>query len=263
LATPTGHRAAAEAALEEGAHVVSAASDVSQVRALLDLDAEARERDVAVVVGAGFSPGLSCILARHAAAGFDVIDEVHVAKVGTGGAACARTRHDSLSEDATDWRDGGWVRRRGGTGRELCWFPDPIGALDCYRGGLPEALLLAPAFAGVQRVTGRLAATRRDRLTSRLPMLRAPHAEGGIGAIRVEIRGRRGQVRDAVVLGAIDRPAVASGTLAAVVATWAAEGRLYRSGAAGLAELVEDAAPFLGELSRRGVRAARFVGLEG
>jgi hypothetical protein len=57
----------------------------------------------------------------------------------------------------------------------------------------------------------------------------------------------------------MDRPAVAAGTVAAVAATWAAGGRLRRPGAAGLAELV-DPVPFLGELARRGVKAAVFEG---
>jgi hypothetical protein len=106
-----------------------------------------------------------------------------------------------------------------------------------------------------------MAASRRDRLTARLPMLRRPHPEGAVGAVRVEVRGRRGVTSDVKVLGVMDRPAVAAGTVAAVTAAWAAEGRLARSGAAGLAELVDDAVPFLHDLARRGVRAAVFEGV--
>jgi saccharopine dehydrogenase-like NADP-dependent oxidoreductase len=257
---PFAHRQVAEIALERGTHVVSSADSISDVRELLDLDAEARERGLSVVVGAGFAPGLSCILARHAAAGFDEVHEVHVARVGTGGPACASQHHDALGDDAMDWRDGAWVRRRGGSGRELCWFPDPIGGRDCYRAGLPDALLLVPAFGPVRRVTARLAASRRDRLTAHLPMLRPPHPEGGLGAVRVEIRGRRGPARDAYVLGAIDRPALAAGAVAATAATWAVAGKLSRRGAGGLGELLEDPVPFLRDLADRGVRAAVFEG---
>jgi hypothetical protein len=62
-----------------------------------------------------------------------------------------------------------------------------------------------------------------------------------------------------VVLGALDRPAVAAGAVAALAAVWTVEGRLRRHGAAGMAELVEPL-PFLLELARRGVRAAVFEG---
>lgn len=260
LAQPGGHRALAAGALEQGAHVVSVSDDAAEVRALLTLDAEARERGLSVVVGAGFSPGLSCVLARHAAGDFDEVEELHVVKAGTGGPACARRHHLALSEPAVDWRDGAWVTRRGGSGRELCWFPDPVGSRDCYRAGLPDALLLAPAFPGVRRVTARMAASRRDRVSARLPMLRRPHPEGLVGAVRVEVRGRRGSGRDARVLGAFDRPAVAAGAVAALAAVQAVSGELGRAGAAGLAELVSDPVPFLAELARCGVRAAVFEG---
>lgn len=260
LATPAGdHAAEARRLLERGVSVVSVSDAVADVEALLDLDPEARERGRSVVVAAGFSPGFTCVLARHAAADVDRVDEVHVAKVGTGGPACARQHHRALGGMAVDWRDGGWVRRRGGSGRELCWFPDPVGAEDCYRAASPDALLLVPAFPGVARVTARMAANRRDRLTARLPMLRRPHPEGTVGAVRVEVRGRRGTSRDVRVLGAMDRPAVAAGAVAALAAVMAADGSLRRHGAAGLAELVEPV-PFLGELARRGVRAAVFDG---
>jgi saccharopine dehydrogenase-like NADP-dependent oxidoreductase len=263
LATPHRHRAAAEVALEHGVHVVSVCDDPAEVRGLLALDAEARERALSVVVGAAFAPGLTCVLARHAANGFDSVQEIHVARLGTGGPACARQHHAALHGDAVDWRDGSWRRRTGGSGRELCWFPDPIGGADCYRAGMPDALLMVPAFPGVSRVTARLAATRRDRMTAWLPMMRPPHPEGMLGAVRVEVRGKRGATFDGQVFGAIDRPAMAAGTVAAVTAIWTADGRMTRSGAGGLAELLEEPVPFLRELARRGVRAAVFEGAMG
>lgn len=262
-ATAGVHRRLAEVALERGCDVVSVTDDADEAAGLLDLDAEARERGRRVVVGAGFSPGLTCVLARHAAADLSAVDEVHVAKAGTGGPACARQHHRALAGEAIDWRDGAWVRRAAGSGRELCWFPDPVGGLDCYRAALPDARLLHPAFPGVGRITARVSASRRDRVTSRLPMLRPPHPDGVIGAVRVEVRGRRGAASDTRILGALDRPAVAAGAVAAVAAAWAAEGRLAGPGAGGLAVMVADPVPFLHELAARGVRAAVFEGAHG
>lgn len=263
LALPPGeHAAQARSALAAGVPVVSTGDSMDDVRSLLDLDSEASERGLSVVVGAGFGPGLSCLLASHGAARFDSVDEIHVARTGTGGPACARQHHRALGGRALDWRDGGWVERRGGSGRELCWFPDPVGAADCYRAALPDAWLLVDAFPGVERVTARLAANRRNRLTARLPRLRRPHVEGGPGAIRVEVRGRRQGATDIDVFGAMDRPAVAAGAVAAVAGLWLLQGRLGRVGASGLAGLVEPV-PFLHELHRRGVRAATFDGALG
>ncbi len=72
---------------------------------------------------------------------------------------------------------------------------------DCYRAALPDPVLLHHAFPGVGRITARMAATRRDRLTGPLPMLAPSHLEGGPGAVRVEVRGRRNGVEHVVVLG--------------------------------------------------------------
>lgn len=260
LASPSAtHPHLARRAVRAGRHVVSVADGVAPIEALLDLDAEAHERGVVVAVGAGFAPGLSCVLARHAASAFDAVDEVHVAHHGTGGPACARQHHSALRGIGLDWRDHAWRRRPPRSGRELSFFPDPIGGADCYRAALPDALLLVPELRGVRRVTARLAATRRDRLTVGLPMLRRPHPEGLIGGVRVEVRGRRGQVRDTLVYGAVDRPAVAAGTVAAVAARWIVAGRTERTGAAGLAGLI-DPVPFLHELARAGVTGAVFDG---
>lgn len=259
LATPAHHQPElARQLLAGGRHVVTTADSITAVRALLDLDAEAKERGCAVVVGATFGPGLSCVLARHAASLFDSVDEIHVAHHGTGGPACAHQHHNALRGRGLDWRDLAWTRRPPGSGRELSFFPDPIGGADCYRAALPDALLLVPAFPGVSRVTARQAATRRDRLTAGLPMLRRPHPEGRIGGLRVEVRGRRSQLHDTVVLGAIDRPAVAAATVAGLAARWVGAGRV-EPGAKGLASSV-DALPFLHDLSEAGVRAAVFEG---
>lgn len=262
LALPRGHAAMAASAVAAGAHVVSVSDDVAEVRGLLGLDEEARRRGRTVVAGAGFAPGLSCLLAKHAATGFDSVEEVHVAKWGTGGPACAQHHHASRRAEGPEWRSGAWRTRRGGSGRELAWFPDPLGSRDCYHAAVPDPLVLVPAFPGVARVTARVAASRRDRLAAALPMMRRPHPEGTLGAIRVEVRGRRGLATDSRVLGALDRPAVAAGAVAGVAADWAIQGSFARSGAGGLAEMVEEPLPFLQELARRGVRAAAFSGAE-
>ena len=108
LAGPRGHRVAASAALSRGASVVSVSDDVDDVRDLLALDAEAIERGLHVVVGAGFSPGLSCLLAALAGRSFEQVEEIHVAKMGAGGPACARQHHLALQGPAVESVDGVW-----------------------------------------------------------------------------------------------------------------------------------------------------------
>lgn len=253
------HLAIAREAIAAGRFVVSTSDALDEVRLLLALDDEARHRQVPVVVGSGFAPGLACVLAQLAAGWFDEVDEVHVAKAGTGGPACARQHHRAFRGHAVEWRDGAWETRRGGSARELCWFPEPIGGRDCYRAALADPVLQLAAFGSLRRVTGRVAATRRDRLTMQLPMLRPPHPDGGIGAVRVEVRGRVNGGSQVVTLGAIDRPGVAAGAVAAQACEWIRDDRLRRVGAGGLGALVEPKS-FLRELATRGVRAAIFDG---
>jgi len=117
LAQPHGQRAIAEFALERGVDIVSCTDSLDEVESLRQLDVEAIERGRRVVLGAAFAPGLTCLLAMHGAQEFDTVDEIHVAKYGTGGPACARQHHFALTHESVDWRDGAWRRRAGGSGR--------------------------------------------------------------------------------------------------------------------------------------------------
>lgn len=259
LATPTGtHIEQARTMLAAGSHVVSIADDPDEVEGLLALDGLAVEQQRSLVVGAGFCPGLSGILTRFAASQLDVVDAISVAKAGTAGPACARQHHRALKGSGRDWRDGSWEMRRGGSGRDLAWFPDPIGARDCYRGALASPLLLQREFPDAKRISARMAATRRDRSTIRLPMLRRPHRDGGPGAVRTEVRGRLNGGIETIVYGVMDHPSVAAATVAAIVAVRAGQGRAP-IGARGLAGW-SDAASLLSELYSRGVKVATFSG---
>ena len=260
VATPAASQAnIARRAVHHGVPVVTTSNHLSEVRRLLGLHQEALHNGVPVVVGATFMPGLTCLVARHGATEFDQVDEIHVAKVGTGGPACARQHHQALSSVGLDWRDGRWTSRAPGSGRDLAYFPDPIGGRDCYRGALPDALLLVPEFQGVQRVTARMAATRRDRWTSPLPMLSPPHAEGGLGAIRVELRGRVGIESRVSVFGAVERPASAAAVVAVSASLRVLRGD-FSAGAYGLAGIADPLA-LLNDIADRGVRPLRFEGV--
>ncbi len=262
LATPAGvqHRAARRL-LRDGCHVVSMADDAGLVDELLELDPAARTAGRSMIVGAGLAPGVVDVLAMHAAALMTAVDTITIAKTGTGGPACARTHHAALKRPGREWVDGEWVDRIGGTGRELAWFPDPIGARDCYRAALPGPTLLHRVFPDARRITARVSATRRDRFTSRLPMLRPPHADGGPGAVRVEVRGWGASGADTIVYGLFGWPSQISGTMAALVAERLASADV-EPGAAGVMERF-DAADLLRSLGDAGFEAVAFEGAGG
>jgi len=215
LASPSPHHRAVRELLEAGISVVSVSDDLDDIMRMLGLDAVAREGGARIVVGAGCAPGMSGLLVRHVLGAFDSIDEVHVAVHGTGGPACARQHHRNLAGLAIGWHDGEWIERPAGSGRELCWFPEPVNAHDCYRHASGEPLLLQRVAPELTRITARTSATRRDRLTARLPMMSPPHPEGGIGGLRVEVRGWRNNRRHVEIVGMAERIASVAATVAA------------------------------------------------
>lgn len=261
LAGPASHLEAASAALTAGVSVVSVCDDVADVRSLLSLDRVARRHGATLVVGAAMSPGLSGLVARHLGSRLDRLDEIHVAIHGTGGPACAMQHHHALGGTALGWHDRTWLERPAGSGRELAWFPEPIGAKDCYRAEMADPVLLMRAFPDAERITARMSATRRDRLTARLPMLTPPHPEGGLGGLRVEVRGERRGERVALVAGLAERTAVAAAHVSAVFTMALLNGELD-TGLVLAGDVALDTERFLERLAASGIALQEFVGTE-
>jgi hypothetical protein len=261
LTSPGPHAAAAAKLLPRGAHVVSTSGAPDDVRELLDLDSTAREAGAVLVVGAAVSPGLSGLLARHLLSRIATCDELHVAVHGTAGPACAREHHRALAGWALGWHDGQWIERAAGSGRELCWFPEPVGARDCYRGDLADPILLHRSFPSVKRISARRSATRRDRLTARLPMLSPPHLEGGIGAVRVEARGSdESGARVTHVVGVAELIGTAAAAVAAAMVALLGSGA-RPGGVMTTADPDLPAATILRDVLRHGVRLQGFTGI--
>ncbi len=261
LAGRSRQTALAERFLGTGVPVVSTSDACGDVHTLLDLDHLATRQGVPLVVGAAMCPGLSGLLVAGLANALAELDEVHVAMHGTGGPDCARQHHDALGDTSVAWHDGDWIERPGGSGRELCWFPDPVGALDCYRAALPDPVLLRRAFPGAVRISARVSATRRDRLTARLPMLTPPRRDGDMGAVRVEVRGAGpGGERLTHVAGAGGRAGSLAGSVAALYAEAAIAGDLA-PGVRVAGEDVRLAAVLLGRAAGLGMALQTFTGV--
>lgn len=261
LVHPTPHAGLAADLGDRGVSVVSVGDHFDDTRALLDLDDLFDDRGGALVVGAAMSPGLSGLLVRQLANDFPTCDELHVAVHATAGPACARQHHRVLRGRAVGWHDGAWIERPAGSGRELCWFPEPVGARDCYRAELPDPLLLHRSFPDALRISARVSATRRDRLTSRLPMLRAPHPEGGVGAVRVEVRGTAADgSRATAIVGIAEFVGAAAAATAATFTVAALRGDLP-SGVVTTSDGSLDTLALLAAIRRRGIRLQEFTGV--
>jgi len=259
IAGPSPHAEIARAFLEKKISVVSTSDDIADCLNLLALADLAITNGVTLIVGSTSSPGMSALLARSLSKTFDEIDEVHVALHGTGGPSCARQHHRALSGQSIGWHDGEWLRRPAGSGRELCWFPEPVGAYDCYRGELPDPLLIKRAFPELTRVTARVSATRRDRVFARLPMLIPPQAEGGMGGLRVEVRGTKNGERVVDVVGVVERVGQVAGVVSACVARAILIGEINQPGAFVLGESALPNEKLLSSVINGGVQAHSFV----
>jgi hypothetical protein len=259
LAGPLPHTPVAKEFLGKGVSVVSTSDDIADCLNLLSLSDLATENKATLIIGAASSPGMSGLLVRNLSKAFDSIDEVHIALHGTGGPACARQHHRALSGQSIGWHDGEWLRRPAGSGRELCWFPEPVGAYDCYRGELPDPLLIKRAFPELVRVTARVSATRRDRVFARLPMLIPPRAEGGMGGLRVEVRGTKNGERVVDVVGVAERVGQVAGVVSGCVAQSISVGEISQPGAFVLGESSLPNEALLSRVMASGVQAHSFV----
>ncbi|MFZ9637271.1 MAG: hypothetical protein ACO3A0_05080 [Ilumatobacteraceae bacterium] len=259
LAGPLPHTPVAKEFLGKGVSIVSTSDDIADCLNLLSLSDLATENKATLIIGAASSPGMSGLLVRNLSKAFDSIDEVHIALHGTGGPACARQHHRALSGQSIGWHDGEWLRRPAGSGRELCWFPEPVGAYDCYRGELPDPLLVKRAFPELVRVTARVSATRRDRVFARLPMLIPPRAEGGMGGLRVEVRGTKNGERVVDVVGVAERVGQVAGVVSGCVARSISVGEISQPGAFVLGESSLPNEALLSRVMASGVQAHSFV----
>lgn len=261
LARGGPHAVDAARLVDEGVPVVSVSDDLADVRAMTDLDDRARSAGVPLVVGAGMEPGLTGLLARHLASQLSTCDEIHLAVHGTAGPACARQQHHALRGRAVGYHDGTWIQRPAGSGRELCYFPEPVGPYDCYRAELASPVLLSDAFPDAVRISARVSANRRDRFTAWLPMLSPPHREGGVGAVRVEVRGTGPDgARRTLIAGVAELVGTAAAATAIAFVEAIARGSLptgvVRPGDAAL-----DTVGLLATIADVGVRLQEFTGV--
>jgi Semialdehyde dehydrogenase, NAD binding domain len=244
------------AAIARGVPVASSDDEHDAIEQLRALSPNAKSADVTVAIACGLAPGLADVLACHASAMFEKVDEIRVARTGWGGPACVDTVRHERRVLLHTWHDGTW-REEHPHGDSLVWFPEPIGARDCrtVTGGTS---LLVDAFGSVPRLSMQLGEPpKRTRFRRRFG------DDGEWGAARVDVWGRRDGTVDCVVYGVVERTAVAAGTVLAVAAArlgGALDPPLDRPGVHGLGALAAPV-PFLAELAQRGVRAAAFEGV--
>lgn len=248
------HAEQARKALENCTPVVSTARSSLDVCELLSLDRISKLVGVPVVVGAGWTPGLSCLLAGVAARCMERVSEIRVVRAGSTGVSCARETLSELTGVARVWRGGAWSSRVAGWGRELVWLPDPIGAVDTRSADAGDVYLLAETFPDARRIEVRVAAGLPRALAARLGIGPRRQRGDGVVAFRIDVRGWAGGRPVHRVFGGLDRGCMATASVAARVAAAVCRGEAV-PGAYGLSSWAEPRS-LLRELSDAGVRCA-------
>lgn len=246
LCVPGGVGRWSRPALEAGAALVVASPLWTSLLELEELDAEARERGVAVVAGAGPIGGLDLLVARACAARLDVVEDVRLAAAGWAGPGCRAEQEEALRRGGVDRIAGGRqaLPPRGGAG--IWWFPAPLGPLEAS-----AADLLTSEVGGRLFPTGDV----RARLAPRVGRGRR------LGGLLIEVRGRRAGVLEVRSVGVVDDMAALSAVVVCGAIGEIFAGRLGGPGTVAFAERVVDPGATLGRLVDEGVRLAEFDGL--
>ena len=119
--------------------------------------------------------------------------------------------------------------------------------------------MIKRAFPELGRVTARVTATRRDRVFSRVPMLIPPQAEGGMGGLRVEVRGMKNAARLVDVVGVAERVGQVAGVVAAVTAQAVSSREITTIGAHALGESSLPNSSLLTKITNAGINLHSFV----
>lgn len=195
-----------DACLAAGASYVDIANEWSAVRDLLDRDAHARARDVALVTGAGFGPAATEALVLRLVGRTGMpparVRVAAAAQVTRHGEGVRRTIEESLSHGAITYRDGRVVREPLGSGATVLTFggadrrmvPGPVGDLETARraSGAPDVVAYVGDPAAPVSGTGSCAwaeVVAADG-TSAVAELAAGNGLRAMAAIAAETTGR-------------------------------------------------------------------------
>ncbi|AEB10931.1 saccharopine dehydrogenase family protein [Marinithermus hydrothermalis] len=148
-------RPLAEAALEAGVPYVSLCDDHEAAKAVLELDAAAREKGIAIITGLGWTPGLTNLAARRLYAELGGLEAVRIFWAGAsadakGHAVVLHTLY-AFNGFVPRFVDGLFEWVPAGSAPEPVAFPPPVGTVLNYYLGHPEPVTL-PRYLPVARV---------------------------------------------------------------------------------------------------------------
>jgi len=145
------------AAIEAGVDYIDICDDDDATLALLSLDGLARRKGVGLLVGMGWTPGISNIMVRRAAQRLDRADDVDITWVGSvsdsEGLAVIKHVVHAVTRRTPMFLNGQWIEVEALGGARETEFPAPIGKVAAYYCGHPEPVTLPRFMDGLRNVT--------------------------------------------------------------------------------------------------------------
>lgn len=266
-------RALAEACVKSKVNYVSICDDYDAVLSVYEISEKARKSDVVVLTGAGWTPGITNVLALYGSKMLDEVDRIDIAWSGAvddakGVAVIKHTFHIFLGKIPT-YRNGELVWVRAGTEPENVNFPKPIGKCRVCNVGHPEPVTI-PKYINVKDVTlrGGLTPTWIQRISevmSKTP-LKDRHIDSmvkafmpalkrikgvGVSGLVVKVKGKKGGRGMEFVFGSVDKMRRLTGIPASVISQMLAGGKIKIGGGVYSPEACVEPEIFFEELKKR------------
>lgn len=146
-----------KAAIDAKVDIVDICDDWDATQEYLKLNGQAKEAGITAIIGLGYTPGVTNMLAKRGADKLDRVDEIQVAWMWNafdpGGYAVLEHGIHAEVGNIPTYLDGQWVDVPAGSGEEIIEFPEPIGKQKVHHVGHPEPVTLPRFIKGVKTVT--------------------------------------------------------------------------------------------------------------
>ncbi len=147
------------AAVEAGVNYVDINDDLDAIPRVLAFDQAARDKGITVLCGMGVSPGMTDLHARLAADKLDRVDEVHIiwviSMIPRPTPANWGHRLSMYASQAPVLKSGKVVYVKGGTGRKVIEWPQPIGRVGHVVVSHAEIAMMPRHIKGIKEITVR------------------------------------------------------------------------------------------------------------
>jgi saccharopine dehydrogenase-like NADP-dependent oxidoreductase len=148
-----------QAAIDAEKPLIDICDDHGPTQEVLEMDKDAREAGIPILLGFGWTPGLSNFLARY---GYDQLDKEKPIKVNiawAGGAAdsegLAVVMHGlyAVTGQVPSFLNGKLIDVPAGKGHQRIEFPEPLGKVTVFDCGHPEPVTIPKILEGVEECT--------------------------------------------------------------------------------------------------------------